>query len=925
MFRVLFTSLTFLLLCFFCTGLVSFAQNSDQLGTGLDSTTKTRLSTLTTSLRNYEDIDLNYVALAFYQTDNESNAEQRLTLQRRALSDIIFERVEGDPALYFEAYQSTAKNASSFADSEIGSLYMDYWNSRAEGPGSENGKQFLARLEDYKTSEYWWVRQRAWIIESMFYGKAFDIHPALEAANQAGAIIPETVSDMTVEASFELNSVTNPVYFMVGDARLGTLAVESFLEQGQQQNRHIDVSTIYNNLIFVTARWREYSLMEEISRAAYERASETGETPDQVMASARLSQALNFQGKFEEAETIAAQGLDIADRPAWNLALEYQYAMSLAGQGKTVEARQSKTRIDRIMRENPRLRQVNHVKENQLQAVLAMSENRPRDVYDYLMANMQIEMQWQLQSSDQNTQSLLSSVERDREVQIAKQREAETLAANEKLRADAATRQLWIVVGVALLLLIGAVLSGVFAIYKTRINKQLMISNERAKAGERAKTDFLAVMSHELRTPLNGVIALSDLLSREGPDDQTRFQSGVILKSGLTLLDLLTNILDMAKMERGQLSIAREATNVRETLISLKNLWEARAQRKDLTYTVHIADDIPRWLHIDPMRLRQCAENLISNALKFTKSGRVHVHVTGKHINDKKSPYRLTIIVADTGQGMTEQQISEVFNPFTQADTSITREFGGSGLGLAITRTLARLMDGDVTVISKEQRGSEFTLTFGTRESTAEEIENRTGTAIEPSAKSQIEELESNEEFAALLTGEIPLTDIQDVEENTTDAAKVVSVMEDIFNADEAPDTGNDVFNDLRVLFAEDAINNQAVIRALLEPLGASVTCVDNGREAVDTVKSEPFDIILMDIRMPELNGIKATQQIRRSLSHDLPIIALTADASAENNARCMAAGANLFLTKPVVASELFSAIRFVLRKSEQAKDRFSA
>ena len=377
----------------------------------------------------------------------------------------------------------------------------------------------------------------------------------------------------------------------------------------------------------------------------------------------------------------------------------------------------------------------------------------------------------------------------------------------------------------------------------------LQKSTEQAEAANRAKSTFLANMSHEIRTPLNGVIGMAQVMGRDELAPAQRERLNVIRDSGETLLAVLNDILDISKIEAGQCEIDEFEFDLRETIEAACRPFSVLAAQKDLGFKVTVSDTAQGTWWGDGVRLRQIVGNLISNAVKFTSSGEVSV------IADANAG-GLTVEVVDTGIGIARAHLASVFENFAQADGSISRRFGGTGLGLAISRQLAQLMGGSVSVTSEEGVGSRFSVVLPL---------DRRSTSI---ARANVRETENR-----ALHGE----------------------------------------GLVRVLAVEDNVTNQLVIRALLEPLGVDLQIACDGLEAVEAFDAGVFDLILMDVQMPRMNGVEATREIRRRESKSgrrrTPVIALSANVMAHQVSEYLAAGMDGFIAKPIDAARLFEAI----------------
>lgn len=392
----------------------------------------------------------------------------------------------------------------------------------------------------------------------------------------------------------------------------------------------------------------------------------------------------------------------------------------------------------------------------------------------------------------------------------------------------------------------------------------------RAQASERAKTQFLANMSHEIRTPLNGVVGLSAALADTPLAARQQEMVDLIRTSGETLDRLVSEILDLSKIEAGKLELHTESFDLRKAVESAAELMRGRAEAKGVAFSVR-ADAAARGLYEgDPVRIRQIAANLISNAVKFTEAGAVEVTLAADEEPDGLT--RVTLAVADTGIGFDEETARRLFSPFEQADTSITARFGGTGLGLSICKSLASMMGGAISAKSTPGRGSCFTVALRLRRS-------------------------------------IPLA--------AYDSFSVLGP-----EGGESALTPSTTVRGLSVLLAEDHPVNQRVVQLLLEPHGVSVMVAADGEEALFAFRNCAFDAILMDMMMPKIDGLAAARAIRaferaRNIA-PTPIIMLTANAMQAHIDEALEAGCDSHLAKPVNARSLLLALGRV--RGDQAK-----
>jgi signal transduction histidine kinase/ActR/RegA family two-component response regulator len=383
-----------------------------------------------------------------------------------------------------------------------------------------------------------------------------------------------------------------------------------------------------------------------------------------------------------------------------------------------------------------------------------------------------------------------------------------------------------------------------------------------AEAANEAKSAFLANMSHEIRTPLNGVLGMADVLSREQLTPAQADCVSTIRDSGKTLMTILNDVLDLSKIEAGRLEILPADADLHQAFLSLQKLFLPRAEEKSLRFVTRIAPTVPVRMRFDTVRVRQCVSNLISNAIKFTSSGSVTLSIDA--VPAPGNQCLITVKVSDTGIGIEPEAVSRLFNEFEQVDVSQSRLQGGTGLGIAIARRLARLMDGDLTVSSQPGKGSTFTLTF----------------------------------HAAAVQG-LP-------------AVRRAAV-------DDRQETGESLLLGLRVLLVDDNAVNRKVIRMLLKPMRADIIEAENGREALDTLAGGGYELVLLDVHMPVMDGIETIRRIRQSGYPwcGVPVIALTADVMGYTRERLLDLGMSGYAVKPVDQRALLSEITRVVSDAQ--------
>jgi signal transduction histidine kinase/CheY-like chemotaxis protein len=706
-----------------------------------------------------------------------------------------------------------------------------------------------------RTTTDWFVKAHAMRLSALALMDRDRIGEALRLLTAADAVIPDD-APFADTARAGLWEVTGLALMDLNDIEGATTAFRRFeIDFSNPAYPRPDVDALYN-LTRLSVQVGDQDLADQLY-AAHHRLSLRAGLESLTVYDANLC-ALVAEGGGDSRgvlDCLSPYGTDLGAAEFLAPQLLPSRALAYARTGQLTLARRDLAEIRR--REAAGLFREDGISEvPRVEAALLFAEGRTREGFQRLEAYHKAQ---DIQTARRFSAGI-GQVTGDMQEQLAeRRRQLDTARTNTRLQKDVISSQRWIV-GIAIVFFLTA--AGLL-VWQWRSAGHLRLARRAAEEASRSKSDFLANMSHEIRTPLNGVVAMADALARSDLGAREREMVDIVRSSSDTLQRLLSDILDTAKIESGQLTIETAPFHLADIVRETAALWQPKAEEKGVALVIEIASTAERRVHGDAVRIRQILTNLVSNALKFTAEGEVRLSV------EDTADGRVRFTVTDTGVGFEPDQKARIFGRFHQADGSITRRFGGTGLGLTISRELAELMGGVLDCDSQPDIGSRFWFE----------------TPLPIAAEAQAGEA-------------------------------VVS------------EAGSDAVP-LRILLADDHPANRKVIEVLLSGASAELVCVADGREALEAFRAGTYDLVLMDMQMPVMDGLTATAEIRAfelQRGRDrTPVLMLTANAMPEHVEAGRKAGADGHLAKPVTMATLFAGIDQVLTAAAPGLDAEAA
>ncbi|HEY1073077.1 response regulator [Brevundimonas sp.] len=438
---------------------------------------------------------------------------------------------------------------------------------------------------------------------------------------------------------------------------------------------------------------------------------------------------------------------------------------------------------------------------------------------------------------------------------------------------------------------------------ESRARLDAEVKREEAETAMTNRSAFLAAVGHDLRTPISAILTGASELENAAKPASARQQIALITDAGLMMKAMLDDLLDHARLDAGRMNVESRDFDLRQLLSQTARLWAGPARAKGLRLRLAGARTLPRMVRGDAMRLRQVLNNLISNAMKFTEAGSITLGLQAWP--DEHGAHVLLINVADTGPGMSADQLARLFTPYDQTTDGVAALYGGSGLGLAISRDLIQLMGGRLTVRSAPGEGAVFTISLVLPRGSSAEIQ----TALTPEARGLVAKPLPRAAPAA------PPTPEPELQPEALAGA----------TAEDAP--ASDGERPLRVLVVDDHAINRRAIQLILQSVDCEIAMAEDGLAALQACEGAPFDVIFMDVRMPELDGRETTRRLRAAggVNAATPVIAVTADTAPEDIAACTAAGMNYFVSKPLTPGSLLGALSQVLSEAADAAESAAA
>ena len=814
----------------------------------------------------------------------------------------------------------------------IVALYMDYVKGLEQ---NFSPSELQDAVSKYTETGNWFEKYIALEHSSYLHGLNKERQAALQKAQLALSIIPEN-SETNIYAKFAKSKITSFIahlHNLQGNSSLALSTSLEYLQLTENNPNPVDDIDLINNLIYAYGISRDHDaqlyLSEQLLKLEQTRSSNVP-----GLSEMRIAGVMNDAGRFDEALNYAEQASAKAKHPSVMRTSKIFKAIALAGMNRPQDARAIAYSAD-----------VNFTRENMLK-----TETRKGDIYlAFLLAqkedsayatrlfNRQLDIMAQkyLSNNARDTTTMLAELENSRERQAERDAAAVREAQLQALTIDRQRALNRTLIIISVLFGGAALASFLFMKFRVRIVGELEEKTIEAASAEKLKTEFLGMISHELRTPLNGIIGISDFLAHYHEDPDIRNKTGIVLKSGQELLSVVESLTDMARLDAGQLMLVPHDTDLSVCLAAVPEPWSAPALEKGLVFT-HFVDPAITEHYIDEERLVQCLNILLSNAIRFTKAGRVHLHITADQSSENEIS-GLTAIVADTGQGMSELVQSRLFTPFMQADTSLKRTHMGTGLSLAIAYGLAEKMKGTLSVFSREGRGSEFKLQIPLVPAKGDKQIEKIQTGLIAPNRESVEPLEVTAKDAAKdiakdissAEQEAFVSDVPVMETAKPPQTELIDLMQPragqpALHENNSAELQAVKANALRILVVDNHESERRQVMSILKSHGHICRQAVDGFIALKALDQMDFDLIILDIHLSPMDGPEVLRRIRQSgrAYANIPVVVITANDAVNSTAECMRAGAVLFLAKPIREDELLQTVNFIQLEAPQSNLR---
>lgn len=797
-----------------------------------------------------------------------------VSLMRDTFNDVIGVDAEGLEETIQEAKRNAPKTESF---SEILRFSEDVLAAMKQGQKDNNSDAMVTTLEPYTSHQNWYIQSIAGSLQAFTLLTQSNLLLAAEYANNAMTAIPTELSVNAADARLKASQIMLILYGAQGNPAFMLDAAKIQRTTKREFGQDLVLYDLKTNFVFALNRNRDFQNAAKVAELLL--SDERPSTSVAGLAETYMADTFNELGQYSRAFSLAETADAETQHPVIRRRSIKAQIVALAGLGQEIRAREIIKSQDWSIPKDDLLKVTDPENEFIVFAESLMAANRGET--DFALALMKRRADIlvdQVQSANSSDMSaLLSSLENSRgrqaEREGALQREAE-LRAEQLKQKNRVNRMLWILIG---LLTVAFNFLLAFLRYRMKLSGKVQGLQKEALSAEKMKTEFLGVINHELRTPLNGIIGISDAMIHHADDPGLKKQAEAVQESGQVLFNLLDSLITMSTIEGNRLSLEPDETDLSKTLQREAREWETAAHNKGIAFTSHIGPELQSGLIADEKRIRRCVNYLLSNAIRFTHEGRVHLHATGTP-NDQ-GEMNLQIIVADTGQGMSQDVQSRLFKPFLQADAYMTRKYGGAGLSLAIARKLARMMDGDLTVTSREGRGSEF-----------------------------------------VLTAKLPIAAI--ASKSQTDADSIANNVTDLMRRDsKALHTQPAPTPQFNILLADPGGLPSRMLRQALQALNGQLTEAGSNRDVINRLDVGEFDAVMINLDHRHINAEILARQIRQleNPGRDIPIIALSDHVELDQQARLTSAGINLILPLSLSAETLSDAITNARRAARAA------